>query len=160
MIDVVRLLREAHVTFLDALDGLPESDWVQPNVCGAWSCRDTLAHLASYELLLIELLEQLPRPRTTMPLADLFCDDRTGFNSAEIVHRSTWPLDTIYAEYEKAHQLVCEHASSAHLFSEVTHRGLRRYGASYADLVLHIGYGHKLTHAAYIAAFRSRALQE
>ncbi|MGQ9887993.1 MAG: maleylpyruvate isomerase N-terminal domain-containing protein [Aggregatilineales bacterium] len=43
------ILKYGHLTVLQAVDGLPPADWETPGVCGVWSVKDIVAHLASYE---------------------------------------------------------------------------------------------------------------
>src|SRR6187200_2604297 len=39
-----------HLTVLGAVEGFPPEQWEMPGVCGVWSAKDVIAHLASYEL--------------------------------------------------------------------------------------------------------------
>jgi len=53
------ILKYGHRTVLATLDGLPEAEWYTPNVCGVWSVKDILAHLASFEHMLVDVLNSL-----------------------------------------------------------------------------------------------------
>ena len=63
------ILKYGHHTILEELNGLSEAEWLEPGVCGYWSVKDIVAHLASYEWLLVDVLESLlgheetPRPK-------------------------------------------------------------------------------------------------
>ena len=46
------VLKYGHSFFVNAFDGLPEADWHTPGVCGVWSVKDIVAHMASYEGML------------------------------------------------------------------------------------------------------------
>src|SRR4051794_38346924 len=50
------VLKYGQLTLLDGLDGLPEADWETPGVCGVWSVRQIIAHLASYEAVIADIL--------------------------------------------------------------------------------------------------------
>ena len=53
------VLKYGHRTVLKTLDGLPEADWQTPGVVGDWSVKDVVAHLASHEQVLVEILQSL-----------------------------------------------------------------------------------------------------
>jgi hypothetical protein len=38
------------------IDALPENVWEIPCACGIWSVKDIIAHLASYEQVLVDIL--------------------------------------------------------------------------------------------------------
>ena len=50
------ILKYGHHTVLRAIDGLPEAEWETGGVCGVWAVKDIIAHLASYEQVLAEVL--------------------------------------------------------------------------------------------------------
>ena len=68
-----------HGTVLQALEGLPPEAWETGGVCGVWSVKDIVAHLASYEQLLVEVLATLLEPGPT-PYRDEFVAPGGGFN--------------------------------------------------------------------------------
>lgn len=55
--NINEVLDNSHVAVMQAIDDLPEAVWDMPGVAGAWSAKDTLAHLTSRELLLIDTLK-------------------------------------------------------------------------------------------------------
>ncbi len=159
MINVVSLLNSSHIILLNTLDGMQTSEWEHPNICGSWSGRNVLAHLGSFELMMVELLKLGRVEDGEAGRLDQFVLDRHGFNSAEIKHRHSWTLAAIYCEYEQAHEQVKQLATPIVLAGPTPHHGLRRYGSSMAESLITLGYGHKLAHAAQIAAFRDRRLR-
>ncbi len=42
------VLKYGNLTLPHAVRDLPEADWQTPNVCGYWSVREIIAHLASF----------------------------------------------------------------------------------------------------------------
>ena len=53
------ILENSHLYVIQTVDDLPEPMWDLPGVSGEWSAKDVLAHLISYELLLIDALESV-----------------------------------------------------------------------------------------------------
>jgi hypothetical protein len=53
------ILKYGHLTALKAIDGLPDNAWEMGGACGIWSIKDIIAHLASYELVLVDILTSL-----------------------------------------------------------------------------------------------------
>ena len=50
------VLKYGHHTVLQTIDDLPQTEWTTGGVCGVWSVKDIIAHLASYEHVLEEIL--------------------------------------------------------------------------------------------------------
>lgn len=56
---LLQQLEESRENFLELLEDLPDEDLLRPGVCGNWSIRDILYHLARWEAELISLLWQV-----------------------------------------------------------------------------------------------------
>src|SRR5689334_3593718 len=52
--DAVQMLENSHAKVLETVDDLSEPLWDVPGVCGEWSVKDIIAHLASYERVVID----------------------------------------------------------------------------------------------------------
>ena len=50
------ILKYGQLTALQSINGFPEAEWETPGACGYWSVKDIIAHLASYELVLVDIL--------------------------------------------------------------------------------------------------------
>lgn len=50
------ILKYGHQTVLKTVDGSPDQDWERGGVCGVWSVKDIIAHLASFEHTLVDVL--------------------------------------------------------------------------------------------------------
>src|SRR5881396_2755000 len=74
------ILKYGQSSFLGELESVPQTAWDAPGVCGVWSLKDVVAHLGSYEEVLVELLESLLHERPT-PMLDRYRS--AGFNDAE-----------------------------------------------------------------------------
>jgi len=151
------ILKYGHANLLQAIDGLPESEWRTPGVCGAWSVKEVVAHLASVELLILDALTTLVGGGPT-PHLDAFKQKDPGLNDKEVARRRDWPVDRTVAEYTDAATRAMD------LAARITPDTFRRagtlpwYGAEYSldDFLVYTSYGHKCEHCAQIAVFRDR----
>jgi uncharacterized damage-inducible protein DinB len=90
------MLNASHEMVIQAVDGLPESEWEVPGACGEWSVKEIIAHLASYEHLLVEALTAFP---TEVPAAYLRALKQPAtFNATEVEAR----------RYQTAQQIMDE----------------------------------------------------
>ena len=153
-LDVVKY---GHLTVLRAVDGLPEADWHTPGVVGAWSVKDVLAHLASHEQVLVEIL-QCALGEATTPTLERFKKGAGEFNDPEVAARRNLSVAQVQAEYADAH------AQTLVLLSQIPEELRRRagslpwYGAEYdlEDYICYGCYGHKREHSAQIGNYRSK----
>ena len=153
------VLEYGHRTFLDAVDGLPHKDWHSPTACGVWSVKDIVAHIASYELLLIDVIHQLLEDEELTPTLDqLFELGPLGFNDIEVDARQGMSEAEVVVEYEAAH--VRAMALILHFSEEKCHEvgTLPWYGPEYAfdDFIVYSYYGHKREHSAQIGVYRDQ----
>jgi hypothetical protein len=165
--NAIDILKYGHATVLRAIDGLPEQEWQTGGVCGVWSVKDIIAHLASYELVLAELLASF-QPGTPMPssstgasptpMLDAFIEPGGRFNDAQVALRGSHGHAEVLAEYTGAYERVA--ALVAQLPAETLRQAgtLPWYGLEYAldDFLVYSFYGHKREHCAQIAVFRDR----
>lgn len=150
------VLRYGNMTLLGSIDGLDASDWETPGVCGVWSVKEIVAHLASYESVLVEILDGFVGGNAPTPLLNRFRDPEGAFNDAEVVARAGLSVEETLAELNGSHARVLD------LIAEVPEDLARRagtlpwYGEPYAldDLLVYMYYGHKREHAAQILVFR------
>ena len=151
------ILKYGHRTVLQTIADLPVDAWEMPGACGVWSCKDIIAHLASFEHVLVDILATFLGSYPT-PSLDLFRDPHGDFNDGQVALRKRNTVGYIVAEYSD----TC--AQTMKLIACIPAETLRQsgtipwYGAEYAfnDLIVYMYYGHKREHAAQIAAFRDR----
>lgn len=149
------ILKYGNATFKGSLEGLAEADWTKPGACGYWSVRDIVAHLASYELVLVDVLSGFLGGGPT-PYLDKMKADYAGFNDKEVEARKGLTVAETIAEYDAAYAKV------AGLIVQIPVATLQQvgtlpwYGAEYAvdDYLVYAFYGHKREHSAQVAAFR------
>lgn len=150
------VLTYGHYTVLSAVEDLPEEDWHTPGVCGVWSVKDIIAHLASFEHMLVDLLTSFVSDDAATPTLDAFRDSMEAFNDDEVAKRRRQSADETLAEYvetyEKTAQLL------AQIPDEVRRQNgtLPWYGNEYdlEDFIVYSFYGHKREHCAQIAVYR------
>lgn len=155
--NAVDILKYGHLTVLQTLEGFPESAWDRPGACGTWSVKDIIAHLASYELVLIDVLATF-RGGGPTPVLNRFLELRGQFNDSEVSSRKEHTVQEVLGEYNDAHAQVMS------LVAQLSSDTLRQtgtlpwYGEVYAldDFLVYGYYGHKREHSAQIAAFHDR----
>ena len=148
------ILKYGQLTVLREIEGVPASAWETSGACGFWSVKDIVAHLASYEEVLIDILSGLLGQHQT-PYLDQFTQPGGQFNDTEVEKRSGKTMPELLDELNTAHARVIELLA---LIPAETRRQpglLPWYGLEYAldDLLVYMYYGHKREHSAQIAAF-------
>lgn len=136
------------------LEGIPESAWETPNVCGVWSSKDIVGHLASYENVLTEILN-LFLDKGPTPLMEAWAGGQT-FNDTQVGMRANRPPREVLDEYNAGH------ARNMGLIARIPAETARQvgtlpwYGPEYAldDFLVYSFYGHKREHGAQINVFK------
>ena len=144
------ILTYGHATMVQSIEGLSDSDWDIPGACGVWSVRQIIAHLASYEHLLIEIFQSLLDENTPTPLLQQMGDPQIDFNDHQVALRNDQTPTETWVDYDEARQ------KSLALFAQIPvdkHRQsglLAWYGEAYdlEDFLVYTFYGHKREHAA------------
>ena len=149
------ILKYGQGTVLQAIEGLPESAWETPGACGVWSIKDIIAHLASYEHVLVDVLSTFVGGAST-PYLSKFTDPGGNFNDPEVAARKGKSVKEVLDEFNDTYALVMS------LITRIPVETFRQagtipwYGIEYAldDYIVYAYYGHKREHSAQIAAFR------
>lgn len=150
------ILKYGHSFIERALPGYNESNVDIPGACGVWSVREIIAHLASFEHLLIEVFQNILDKNSPMPLLMQMGASPLKFNDDQVAVRKNQTWAETWADYENAYR------KSSALFNQIPaekHRQsglLAWYGAEYdlEDYIVYTFYGHKREHGAQINAFR------
>ncbi|MFN2221990.1 MAG: DinB family protein [Chloroflexota bacterium] len=149
-----------HGTVMRAMDGLPHEQWLTPGVVGYWSVKNIISHLASFEMVLIELLGALPDGRP-MPTVERFKADPQGFNDVEVDQKRAdqSPADA-WAEYVTNWERVMGLLDAIPEADRRAVGALPWYGAEYdlEDFLVYTFYGHKREHCAQIMVYRDGLL--
>ncbi len=150
------VLRYGQLTLLSTLEGLPEEAYDVPGACGVWSVKDIMAHLASYELVLVDALLLLADGEAETPHLTRFTELREAFNDTEVDARRSMGMSEALAELNGAHEetLRLVRGMSPELLGRAG--AIPWYGDEYAvdDLIVYQYYGHKREHGAQVEVFR------
>lgn len=153
--NAIDILKYGHLTVLNSIEDLPDDEWNTPNVCGVWSCREIIAHLASFERMLVEVLGTFIHQESTPTMARMGELGGQGFNEYEVAARKDLSWKQIVAEYTETQ------AETMGLISQIPSNTLRKtgalpwYGPEYdlEDFLVYTYYGHKREHTAQINVF-------
>ena len=151
------VLKYGQLTVMQAIDGFPEMAWETPGACGVWSVKDIIAHLASYERVLVDILTTFTGGGST-PALNSYVELGGQFNESEVSRRKAQTIQDILTEFNDTHVQVMS------LLVSIPSETLRQsgtlpwYGREYAldDVLVYMYYGHKREHSAQIATFRDR----
>ena len=159
--NAIDILKYGQQTVLQTLAEFPTAAVETPGACGAWSVKDIIAHLASYEEVLVDVLSTFTG-RYPTPSLDKFTEPGGQFNDTEVGRRKVRTMREVLDEFNDAHAQVME--LSAQISPErFRHSGtLPWYGMEYAldDFIVYVFYGHKREHSAQIAAFHDLLSRE
>ncbi|QBD78721.1 DinB family protein [Ktedonosporobacter rubrisoli] len=150
------ILEKSHTLALQSIEGLPEAEWDVPGVCGDWSVKDILAHLATYEKLLVEVFKTFSGAPPGAYIARCRADQQ-AFNAAEVEARKYLTAQQVENEYNEGQ------IQSTALLAKIPAEMLQKTGtlswydpnSCLADFLQMI-YQHTSEHCSQIALFRER----
>jgi hypothetical protein len=152
--NAVDVLKYGHLTVLGTLECVPETEWETPGVCGRWSVREIIAHLTSFEHVLVEVLASFLDGGPT-PYLDKYGAGPLQFNDDEVDLRQDMTAAEVLAEYKDTQAQTM--ALAARIPPETYRQNgtLPWYGLEYDldDYIAYAFYGHKREHSAQIAVF-------
>ena len=156
--NAIDVLKYGHKTVLDTLDGLPQTDWETPGVCGIWSVKEIIAHLASYEHMLVEVLTIFLDGGPMPYLEKMGAVGPLQFNDDEVALRKDKTVTEVLAEYNDTHAQTMGLAARIPAETYRQNGTLPWYGPEYDldDFITYTFYGHKREHSAQIAVFRDQ----
>ena len=149
------ILMYGQQTVQQTIDGFPPTAWETAGACGEWSVKDIIAHLASYEQVLVDILATFTAGGPT-PTLNTFLEMGGKFNDNEVNRRKEKTIQDVLSEFNDTHSQVMS------LIANIPAETLRQtgtlpwYGVTYSldDVLVYMYYGHKREHSAQIAAFR------
>lgn len=150
------ILFYGHQTVLKTIDGLAEEDWYTGGVCGVWSVREIMSHLASYEKMLVDILNSLLNDEPTPTLRRMMEHGPYVFNDLEMGDRQGQTMASALAEYSDTQAQTMALIAQIPLASQRQKGVLAWYGDTYdlEDFLVYTYYGHKREHTAQIDVFR------
>jgi hypothetical protein len=150
------ILKYGHLWVHKHLDGLTDDQMQVPGVCGVWSVKEIIAHLASYEWVLAEVLQGFIDPGPTPTLDQMTSMDGDAFNAVQVGMRQDNSVTEVVSEYNEAYAHVNQLLPRMD-GAELRHAGtIPWYGKEYSldDLIVYQYYGHKREHMAQVAVYR------
>jgi uncharacterized damage-inducible protein DinB len=150
------VLDKSHLMVIEVLDDLPHEDWDVPGVCGNWSVKDVIAHLTSYEKVVVDVLNTFLGGKPTQSILKCF-NDYAAFNEAEVEARKYLTAQQVEQQYNEM-QL-----QSAKLLAQIPEETVQKRGTMpwagaaecLADYISSV-YEHTCEHCDQIAHFRNR----
>jgi hypothetical protein len=154
------ILQYGDLTFVRTVQAVPLCEREVAGVCGHWSVKDIITHLASFEILLTDVFSILLDKGPT-PVLDQWLTDQAAFNDFQVNLRNHQTARGALIEYLEAHNGVMSLA--AEIPEEVWRQPgtLPWRGGQYSldDFVVYQIYGHKREHSAQIATFLEKVTQ-
>jgi hypothetical protein len=155
--NVLDILKYGNLTLLKSVEGLPEENWEVGGVCGVWSVKDIMAHLASFEHMLAEVLDTFlgaefgPTLNERAQLGD-------EWNDVQVERRKDKSVAEVLAEYNQVHARVMELAAQIPGEKYSENGAIPWYGPEYCldDFIVYTSYGHKREHSAQIMVYRDQ----
>lgn|SRR5690606_13432570 len=156
--NALEALELGHQSVMDAIKDLPQADWDKTITREAWTIKDVIAHLASHEHIMIDVL-RASFHGGSVPVWSRWMQGASKFDREEVARRRVASPAQVLREYTEAHletiNLLIRVPSAAQEWVGL----LPWYGVEYAvadfPFVLGSFYGHKLAHSAQIAASRN-----
>ena len=151
------VLKYGHSFVTRTIDSLPLTNLEAEGVCGVWSVKDIIGHLAFYEHLLTEVIA--PFAGLNMEIKLLPQSANPDFNDVQAASRKHLTPAQVLAEYTDTfiyNQEQVVPKVPAAKWSEVG--TLPWYGAEYSldDYIVYSFYGHKREHCGEINVFKDR----
>lgn len=155
--NVYDILKYGQRTFLQALERIPQERWQDKGVCGVWSTQDVIAHLASYEAVLVDILTLAGGENMPTPALDAY-KSGNPFNDPQVEQRRGMDGDAVLAELKDAHDAVKRIGATIPAERFTATGTLPWYGSEYSldDFIVYSFYGHKREHAAQLDVFADR----
>jgi uncharacterized damage-inducible protein DinB len=151
------ILMYGNRTLMMTIEDVPAAEWDTNGVCGIWSVKEIVAHLTSFEHILVEVLNIFQGEKEGPNLLS-WGKSGQNFNEEQVAKRANMSRSEVLAEYESVH------AQTMKLVSQFSPETLRQvgtipwYGPQYAldDLIVYAFYGHKREHCAQINVFKDK----
>jgi len=159
--NAVDVLKYGNLTVLRTIEGIPDSEWETPDVCGVWSVKEIIAHLASFEHILVDVLNTF-LDGGAAPTLEKWGQDPLAFNDDEVALRQVKTPEEVVNEYRATQAKTMELAARIPAETFRQNGTLPWYGIEYDldDFIAYTFYGHKREHTAQINLFRDQLAQQ
>ena len=149
------IIKYGHHHVLEAIKEIGDEEWQQIGVTTKWSIKDVIAHLASYEHFLEDVLNFVLKSGVPTPYLDEMNSNPGGFNDKEVEKRKNMSAQEVMREYTDTQKLVADviKNTAPDLLRQVG--TIPWYGIEYSldDFIVYANYGHKQEHIGQIKRF-------
>jgi len=145
---LLRRLHDAWAALQDAYAGLTEEEMTRPGVTEAWSVKDILAHVTTWEDECLANLPLILRGETPPRYIDLY-GGINAFNAQKTAEKRDLSLAEVLARLEDTHRRLIAYVEQAPEEAYTTDTPFRRR-------LRWDTYGHYKEHAKAIRAWRER----
>ncbi len=152
----IEVLENNHQLVIKTVEDLPESAWEVPGVCGEWSVKDVIAHLAAYELALIDMLKTFQGEQPS-PYVLRMIDNFEAFNADTMKSRRYGTAQQVLNDYQEA-QIQSSSLLEQIPLEKVEQKGTMpwyRPERSLADAIYNLSQ-HARAHCEEIARWREK----
>lgn len=148
------ILMYGHRTVHQTVQAFPITEVYRAGACGYWSVKDLVAHLASFEWVLVDVLYNLLEGAPT-PYVELFTNRSYDFNDEQVNLRAGLTMEETMNEYQQTYARVREAVERLKPETWSQTGLLPWYGEAYdlGDFIVYSYYGHKREHCGQIAVF-------
>jgi hypothetical protein len=152
------ILKYGHLTLVSGLENVAFNDWETDGVCGVWSVKDIVAHLASYEHWHVEVINDILGISALTPVMDSRAKHGDRFNDVEVENRRNLTPQEVYDEYQMTQVEVMALAQTVPAAKFTENGTLPWYGLEYClnDFLVYTSYGHKREHSAQVNMYRDQ----
>ncbi|MBI3956962.1 MAG: maleylpyruvate isomerase N-terminal domain-containing protein [Candidatus Kerfeldbacteria bacterium] len=149
-------------TLKQTLESVPADLWETVGATSGWTVKDVLAHLASYEMVLADVLEAAIDPGKPTPTLDGFRDNEKTFSESHVERQNGESRDTVQKEYDTAHERVMRAIEKIPPETRRTPGTIAWYGPEYSldDFLVYNNYAHKREHSGMIRLFLASRRQQ
>jgi uncharacterized damage-inducible protein DinB len=138
----------------DSAGNISDEFLMKPGACGEWSVKDILAHITSYEFLLLDVFKFVKHQKDTPYLHQLNTEYK-NFNTLQVNAYKNKSKKNLLQEFMQAYDGVLEQLKNF-TPSELRKSGtIPWYGTQYSldDFVVYANYAHFVEHTTQIKLF-------
>ncbi|HWP81583.1 MAG TPA: ClbS/DfsB family four-helix bundle protein [Bacteroidota bacterium] len=107
--DLLQLIQAEWQRLVDAIAKVPATERESPGFPGSWSVKDLMAHLSSWETVVLERLGRIKRGEAVEPIT---ADQREQWNKEFFEQHRSWKLLSVEGEFENIHAQLVKHITA------------------------------------------------
>ena len=157
------VVKYGHSFFMEKLEGIPEDECYATGVCGVWSIKDLIAHIASHELVFIDVMNMFLENGEPTPAFDKNAEiGPMEYNDYAVAARSHLSYTEQLDEYIQAYEKLVGLLAQVPVAKRREVGSMPWYGMEYdlEDWIVYGNYAHKREHGAQIDVFKDKLKAE